>query len=117
MKIEDTVVATLALGLLGCSSTGSDLDRDMAELMRTLPGSYTGEAPIMSSPDGEMQDIFHKLAPIDAPQFGERVLYYQLSTGSADGPALQQKIFVLTVPSGSDVIRMRAYVFAPGARR
>jgi len=82
--------------------------------MRVLPGSYAGEAPNMSSPSGEMQDIFHKLAPIDAPQFGERVLYYQLSTGSADGPALQQKVFVLGVPPGSEVIRMRAYVFAPG---
>jgi hypothetical protein len=114
MQNQVVFVAALALGLLGCSSTGSGLDRDMDELMQALPGSYAGEAPIMSSPSGEMQDIFHKLAPIDAPQFGERVLYYQLSTGSADGPALQQKIFVLSVPPGSDVIRMRAYVFAPG---
>lgn len=86
----------------------------MDELMRVLPGSYSGEAPVMGSPAGETQEIFHKLAPIDVPQFGERVLYYQLSTGSADGPALQQKIFVLNVPPESDVIRMRAYVFAPG---
>jgi hypothetical protein len=107
-------LAILALSLLGCSTTQTRLDRDLDELMRVLPGSYAGEAPIMSSPAGEMQDIFHKLAPIDVPQFGERVLYYQLSTGSADGPALQQKIFVLSVPPGSDVIRMRAYVFAPG---
>jgi len=100
--------------LAGCAATRPAPLADLEQLMRELPGSYAGTMQDPRSPTGEEQAIFHKLAPIDAPQFGERVLYYQLSTGSADGPVLQQKIFVLSVPPGSPAIRMRAYVFAPG---
>jgi hypothetical protein len=112
--MKNRLLATTVLLLAACTAPGPDLDDDLAALLRQLPGSYAGEIPNPRSPTGEMLPVFHKLAPIDAPQFGDQVLYYQLSTGSADGPALQQKIFVFDATPGRAENRMRAYVFAPG---
>lgn len=113
--LRSILVLTLAASLLtACTRPEASLDQQLDELLRVLPGNYAGEASIEISPTGETQDIFHKLAPIDAPQFGERVLYYQLSSGSADGPALQMKIFVFDLDPERLANRMRAYVFAPG---
>lgn len=90
------------------------VDLELSELLQVLPGSYVGEAPNAFSPDREMQTIFHKVAPIDAPQFGEKVFYYQLSTESADGPAMQMKVFVFDTDPDRAANRMSAYIFMPG---
>ena len=107
-------LAPLVSLLAACTAPAPNLDADLAALLAQLPGSYAGEIPDPRSPSGEMLPVFHKLVPIDAPQFGEQVFYYQLSTGSGDGPALQQKIFVFDTAPDRVANRMRAYVFAPG---
>lgn len=115
--LATTPALTLALLvslLAACMAPAPNLDDELAALLKQLPGSYAGEIPNPRSPTGEMLPVFHKLVRIDAPQFGEQVLYYQLSTGSSDGPALQQKIFVFDTAPGRVENRMRAYVFAPG---
>lgn len=109
----------LALALVtslmaGCTPSDGDLDQELDELLRALPGVYVGEAPIGPQEDGAMRTLFHKFAPIDAPQLGDRALYYQISAEGADGAALQMKIFVFDTDPERVANRMRAYVFAPG---
>jgi len=103
-----------AVLLSGCTRPTPTLEQELDALLQLLPGRYAGEAPDARSPEGASMAIFHKIVPIDAPQFGAKVFYYQLSRGSADGPALQQKIFVFDTASGRSANRMRAWVFAPG---
>lgn len=98
----------------GCAQSEKQLDLELAALLQVLPGTYAGEAPNAFSPDREMQTTFHKIAPIDAPQFGEKVFYYQLSTESADGPAMQMKVFVFDSAPDRAANHMSAYIFMPG---
>lgn len=110
--------------LLGCSAAETEttaetalaqtLDQQLAAILQVLPGKYKAENPRAVPPKGEMEILYHKFVPIDAPQFGDTVLYYQLSTGSADGAALQMKIFSFDDEPARAVNRMRAHVFAPG---
>ncbi len=101
-----SIASCSALGL----STGSELD----DLLSMLAGTYIGEAPDPRSRDGNRQIIVHKFVSIDARRFGQQVFYYQLSRTTADGPLLQQKIFVFQEAEQPGSIRMRAYVFSPG---
>lgn len=82
-------------------------------LLDALPGVYAGDAPDPRASDGRSQRIFHRIRPIDAPQFGAQVMYYRLSTGSADAPALQQKIFSFETAGSDGAVRMRAWAFPP----
>lgn len=110
--------ALTALALTGCVSTApaapSALDQELADLLQVLPGKYAGQAPDMSSATAGLTDIYHKLTRIEAPQFGEEVLYYQLSNEGPDGAAMQMKIFVFDLSAERTSNRMSAYVFAPG---
>lgn len=107
--------AVLAYLLLSaCSSQSSQADRELARLLELLPGTYSGTAPVPGATDGSTQVIHHKIVPIDAPQFGARVYYYQLSTGGPDGQPLQQKIFAFDSLAERAGNRMRAWIFAPG---
>jgi len=110
-------LAALALALAACAAAppaAGPLDRQLAAILALLPGSYAGEAPDPREPGSAPRPIYHKIVPIEAPQFGEFVFYYQLSTGSPDGPALQQKLFVFDTAPDRVANRMRAYVFTPG---
>lgn len=105
------------LALTGCASAppaASPLDQELAAILALLPGRYAGEAPDPRAPGSAPRPIYHKIVPIEAPQFGEFTLYYQLSTGSPDGPALQQKLFVFDTAPNRAANRMQAYVFPPG---
>lgn len=100
--------------LAGCAAGAPPADRALDQLLELLPGTYTGAAPVPRATDGSTQVIHHKIAPIDASQFGARVYYYQLSTGGPDGQPLQQKIFAFDNSAERVGNRMRAWVFAPG---
>lgn len=101
---------------LSCSApeSASPLDQELAAIFELLPGSYEAETPIPIPPNGEMKTIYHTFAPIEAPQFGQSLLYYQLTRDSADAPASQMKIFSFDRDPERKVNRMRAFVFAPG---
>ncbi len=110
-------LGALALALAGCAAAppaASPLDQELAAILALLPGQYAGAAPDPRAPDAGPRPIYHKLVPIEVPQFGELALYYQLSTGSPDGPALQQKLFVFDTAPDRMANRMQAYVFTPG---
>lgn len=104
----------VVLSLAACSAKPPPLDQELDGVLGLFPGTYSGSAPVPRATDGSTQAIHHKIAPIDAAQFGERVYYYQLSTGGPDGQALQQKIFVFDTGAGREANRMRAWIFAPG---
>jgi hypothetical protein len=105
----------LAAWLVGsCSVLAPESDRELTDLLELLPGIYAGTAPVPGARDGRTQEIFHKIAPIDASQFGARAFYYQLSVGGPDGQPLQQKIFAFKTNPNRPGNRMRAWVFSPG---
>lgn len=104
----------LSLALAACAAEPPPVDRELDGVLGLLPGTYSGTAPVPRATDGSTQVIHHKIAPIDAAQFGERVYYYQLSTGGSNGQALQQKIFVFDTRIDRDTNRMRAWILAPG---
>ena len=109
-------LGALALTLAGCAAAppaANPLDQELAAILALFPGSYAGEAPDPREPGAALRPIYHKIVPIELPQFGEFALYYQLSTGSPDGPALQQKLFVFDTAPDRRVNRMEAYVFPP----
>jgi len=97
-----------------CSVLAPESDGELSDLLALLPGIYAGEAPVPGAPDGRTQKIFHKIAPIDASQFGAQAFYYQLSTGGPDGQPLQQKIFAFKTNPTRPGNRMRAWIFSPG---
>jgi len=97
-----------------CSVLAPESDRELTELLELLPGIYAGTAPIPGARDGRTQEIFHKIAPIDASQFGARAFYYQLSVGGPDGQPLQQKVFAFKTNPTRPGNRMRAWIFGPG---
>ncbi len=110
-----SVVTALVLGgLTACSTQKTALDQQIDDIFAVLTGVYAGEAPSFTPGSEEKQTIVHKFAPINAPQFGERVLYYQLTTGSVEGPVFQTKIFVFDLDEDRTTNRMAAFVFAPG---
>jgi hypothetical protein len=110
------MIRALVFFLLAVPSSGAlaSADQELDRLLELFPGTYTGTAPVPRATDGSTQVIHHKIAPIDAPQFGARVYYYQLSTGGPDGMPLQQKIFAFDTGPERASNRMRAWVFAPG---
>jgi len=105
-----TLLPFLCLG--GCAMTagvsGTHKD-DLAALLDLLPGSYTGEVTSPGPRQGAI--VRHRLAPSKAPQFGDRVIYYQLDAPGS-GQVLQQKLFVFSSDAGA--IRMQPWVFPPG---
>lgn len=110
------VAALLASPLLNCSAPEpvGQLDQQLAAIFKVLPGTYAGEAPIPVPPTGEMKSLFHTFAVIKAPQFGEAVVYYQLSRDSADGQVSQMKIFTFDTNPARKANAMHAHVFYPG---
>jgi hypothetical protein len=96
--------------LASCVRPAPSLNTELGELLEALPGVYVGMAPKALSPDGTMQKLVHTFAAIDAAQFGEKTLYYQVSAENAAGPVLQAKIFVFDVQSGRQSNIMRAFI-------
>ncbi|MFW2404744.1 MAG: DUF922 domain-containing protein [Gammaproteobacteria bacterium] len=103
-----------ALAAAGCASPErrtADLVAELDDIVTLWPGRYGGEAQLPGA--GEPRPIFHEIAAIDAPQFGELVYAYTLRGDAVDGPVLQQKIFAFDTDPLRATNRMRAWVFAP----
>jgi predicted secreted Zn-dependent protease len=93
----------LALGT-GCASVGGGADRLDAELdriTRLWSGTYA---------DAEYR---HRIEPILAPRFGERVYFYQLERAEAGDKPLQQKVFSFRTDPQRERNRMHAWVLSP----
>lgn len=109
-----SVLLLLAAVTVGCASTElktARLDTELDEITALWSGDFAGEATLPGADD--KTKIVHRIAPILAPQFGERVFLYQLHSESAEGPLLQQKVFAFDSNPSRTENRMRAWVFAP----
>ncbi len=105
-----------ALVVAGCASverTTARLDEQLDDIVRWWPGRYSGEAQLPGASPGEFAPIYHEIALIDAPQFGDNVYAYTLRRTGFDGPVLQQKIFAFDTDPLREQNRMSAWVFAP----
>jgi hypothetical protein len=89
------------------------VEADLGDLLRAMPGHYAGLAPKAFQPDGTMEKLVHSFIPIEAPQFGKTVVYYQISAEEADGKVLQAKIFVFDTDSMRAANTMRAFILDP----
>lgn len=91
------------------------LERELRELLETLPGHYTGEVTDPSDASGARRiTLYHKIVRIEAPQFGETVFYHQISRDGFDSPRpAQQKIYAFDRNPARADNRMRSWVFFP----
>lgn len=107
-------IAALAFAAAACATAAwkGGTSRPLDELLAMLPGIYTGKVVLPGAAEKGKQTIEHKIARIDAPQIAAIVFYYQLS---AEGTALQQKLFILQRRPRSKTVRMRA-LFIPRGR-
>lgn len=113
-----SIKVILVCGLLaGCAHPAQKsvppLENELAALLDLLPGTFAGEAPKGMKPGAEMHMLVHSFTPVVAPQFGEQVLYYQVSRGTAQGPILQAKIFVFATDPQRPANTMHALVLTP----
>lgn len=103
--------------LVGCAkpaeSIAPTIDRQLSDLLELLPGQYAGDAPKRMIPGAEMQRLVHRIRPVNAPQFGERVLYYQVTRDTVEGPILQAKVFLFATEADRQANTMRALVLEP----
>lgn len=111
-KLRPALICIMLLLASGVRAAPSP-EAELGALMDMLPGVYTGMAPKALAQDGEMQTLVHRFVVIEAPQFGPRVLYYQISSGTADGPVLQAKIFVFNMDPDRPFNSMRAFILDP----
>ena len=112
--INKALVLVLIAFTSSCAVLAPETDRELGALLDLLPGVYVGTAPVPGATDGSTQTIYHKIAEIDASQFGGRSFYYQLSTGGPGGPPLQQKIFAFKTNPMRSGNYMRAWILSPG---
>jgi len=114
MKVSTVSMSLLCLALgAGCASVERNtarLDEDLDAITRVWSGEFAGEATV--PPEGEVAAIFHRIVSIQAPQFGDRVFFYQLCRDDVDGPILQQKIFAFDTDPLRTANRMRAWVLS-----
>ncbi|MGI9342636.1 MAG: DUF922 domain-containing protein, partial [Gammaproteobacteria bacterium] len=112
--VKVSIPLLLAAVAVGCASPErktAGLDAELDEITALWSGDFAGEATMPGADD--KTTIVHRIVPILAPQFGERVFLYQLHRESAAGPLLQQKIFAFDTNPSRAENRMRAWVFAP----
>lgn len=86
------------------------LDQELADIQKMLTGEYAGQAPKGFTPSGERQDLVHAFQPVDLPQFGDDVIYYQIKSGEPEKSILQAKIFVFSDDPEREANTMRAFV-------
>jgi len=97
------------------SSAASTLDAELSRIMALLPGRYAGSIVDPFAPSsGKMIRLHHKIVPIEAPQFGQKVFYHQISRDAVDSlQPTQQKIYVFDLDPARKRNRMRSFVFYP----
>ena len=109
------VIASGASSPAAAREPAGRLDAELAQIVALLPGRYQGTMPVMSDPSAKKTEtVYHKIARIDAPQFGAVVMYHQIGAVSPDGPPAQQKIYVFDVSPSRTENRMRSFVIPRG---
>ena len=109
------VIASGASSPAAAREPAGRLDAELAQIVALLPGRYQGTMPVMSDPSAKKTEtVYHKIARIDAPQFGAMVMYHQIGAVSPDGPPAQQKIYVFDVSPSRTENRMRSFVIPRG---
>lgn len=109
------VLASGAGSTAAAGEPASRLDAELAQIVALLPGRYQGTMPVMSDPSAKKTEtVYHKIARIDAPQFGAMVMYHQIGAAGPDGPPAQQKIYVFDVSPSRTENRMRSFVIPRG---
>lgn len=91
--------------------THTALDAELTQLFTALPGRFAGEAPDPGKP-GSRSPLFHKIARVNAPQFGSNaVFYHQISRDSLDSTApFLRKFYVFDRNPARRANSMRAFV-------
>lgn len=111
----DFLVASVLL--VGCAKPAESIvptiDRELSYLLELLPGQYAGDAPKRMIPGAEMQRLVHRIKLVNAPQFRERVLHYQVTRDTVEGPILQAKLFLFATEADRPANTMRALVLEP----
>lgn len=116
LRNVSVIFVLAALIAAGCTSPErrtADLAAELGDIVTLWPGRFGGEARLPGDGGDELQPIFHEIAAIDAPQFGELVYAYTLRREGFDGPVLQQKVFAFDDDPLRETNSMRAWVFAP----
>lgn len=115
-RIEMTgllLASALAAGCASVEQKTAGLDAELDEITRLWPGLYGGEVDLPRSTEPGPTAIFHRIDSIRAPQFGERVYFYQLIRDEPGGQVMQQKVFAFDTDPLRDRNMMRAWVLAP----
>lgn len=115
-------LALLALALAGCASAPADPASPRA-LAAALAGTWDNQRQFDAAPatlkvppsvNGEWLDLQHALfTRVEAPAFGEQVLYLEWRSGGPEGPVSRQRIWSFS--TGEDGrTRMAFYAFVDG---
>ena len=107
--------ASLPMAAWSASSPPSPLDAQLTRITTLLTGRYAGSIVDPLDPaGGKMIRLHHKIVPIEAPQFGQKVFYHQISRDAVDSlQPTQQKIYVFDLDPARKLNRMRSFVFYP----
>lgn len=92
-------LALIWLALLAVSASAEPappVEQELDDLIVLLEGEFVGSAPKGMTPEGETHQLVHQFRSASAPQLGERVMYYTVSSETAERPILQAKIFVFS---------------------
>ncbi len=101
MRRYYALVLLLASFLMPFGAQASDevrpeLEQELGELLELLSGDYTGLAPRGMTPGSETHQLVYHFRRVVAPQFGEQVIYYRVTSSTASGPILQAKLFIFS---------------------
>lgn len=83
------------------AAPSAELTQVMADVLAWVPGAYDSAPQIAyeqangAPPSGEHDHQFRVFARITAPHLGEHVFYSQIRVGGADGPVIQQVVFLI----------------------
>jgi len=111
-----SIASLLALAATAAlSATPPDLDRELAQILELLPGRYAGETRDPRDASGRPITLYHKIARIDAPQFGSDTVYYHLIArdGFDSEKPFQQKIYAFDRRPDRRINSMRSWVYLP----
>ena len=106
---------SLPMVALTAPSQPSPLDAQLTRIASLLTGRYAGPiADPLDPTGGKTIRLHHKIVPIEAPQFGQKVFYHQISRDAVDSlQPTQQKIYVFDLDPARKQNRMRSFVFYP----
>ena len=110
MKTSSLSLFVAAGALSACVSAPAPALDEPALIHAALIGVYVGQASETEEGSFDPEGIVHSFEPLNAPQFGEYVLFYQIIVDDAASPASQRKIFVLEPGDNDSAARMSAYI-------